>query len=84
MAWSDKRTWGTDMPPIEGDLVVVPENMALYVDQTTPVLEGILVNGGKLIFADENSDIKVHTGFITLHGGEFVAGTEEKPYQSKL
>lgn len=84
MAWSDKRTWGTDMPPIEGDLVVVPENMVLYVDESTPVLEGIVVNKGKLIFADEGGSIEVHTGFITLNGGEFIAGTEENPYQSNL
>ena len=69
MRWSDKRTWGTDVPPIDGDLVVVPQGMALYVDQSTPILEGILVEGGKLIFADEQNSIEVHTGFITLNGG---------------
>ena len=69
MRWSDKRTWGTDMPPVEGDLVVVPVGMTLYVDQSTPLLEGIVVDGGKLVFADEGQDIVVRTGFITLNGG---------------
>lgn len=84
MRWSDKRTWGTDMPPVEDDLVVVPKGMALYVDETTPKLMGIVVEEGKIIFADEGNDIEVHTGFITLNGGQFVAGTEENPYQGSL
>lgn len=84
MAWSDERTWGTDLPPVEGDLVVVPAGMALYVDVSTPKLEGIVVEGGKLIFADEGGAIEVHTGFITLNGGEFRAGTIGNPYQSQL
>lgn len=38
MRWSDIRTWGTDMPPIDGDLVFVPAGMNLLVDQSTPKL----------------------------------------------
>lgn len=52
MRWSDIRTWGTDLPPVEGDLVYVPKGMSLYVDQSTPRLDGIIVEEGKLIFAD--------------------------------
>ena len=42
-------------PPatVEGDLVYVPQGMTLFVDQSTPQLEGIVVENGKLIFADE-------------------------------
>ena len=68
MRWSDQRTWGTDLPPVEGDLVYVPEGMTLYVDQSTPQLEGIIVENGKLIFADEG-DMEIHTGLITINGG---------------
>jgi hypothetical protein len=32
MRWSDIRTWGTDLPPIDGDLVYVPKGMHLLVD----------------------------------------------------
>jgi len=52
MRWSDYRTWGTDLPPVEGDLVYVPKGMTLYVDQSTPRLDGIIVEDGRLIFAD--------------------------------
>lgn len=52
MRWSDIRTWGTDLPPVEGDLVYVPKGMTLLVDQSTPRLDGIVVEDGKLIFSD--------------------------------
>lgn len=83
MRWSDIRTWGTDLPPVEGDLVYVPQGMTLLVDQDTPILAGIVVENGKLIFADEK-DMTISTYLITLNGGEFRAGTEDKPYQHKL
>jgi hypothetical protein len=43
LKWSDSRTWGVDLPPIDGDLVYVPPGMTLLVDQNTPVLAGIAV-----------------------------------------
>lgn len=52
MRWSDVRTWGTDLPPVKDDLVYVPKGMHLLVDQSTPVLNGILVQGGVLEFSD--------------------------------
>jgi hypothetical protein len=83
LRWSDIRTWGTDLPPVDGDLVYVPPGMNLLVDQTTPILKGILVQNGTLTFADE-SDMVISTGLITLTGGKFIAGTEKQPYQHKL
>lgn len=32
LRWSDPRTWGTDLPPVNGDLVYVPLGMHLLVD----------------------------------------------------
>jgi hypothetical protein len=83
LRWSDIRTWGTDMPPIDGDIIEVPQGMNLLVDQSTPVLAGILVQNGSLTFADE-ADLVVQAGFITVVGGRFVAGTEQAPYQHQL
>jgi hypothetical protein len=79
LRWSDKRTWGVDLPPIDGDLVYVPQGMTLLIDQDTPILEGIAVNNGTLIFSDEK-DITVQAHFITVDGGQFIAGTEQKPH----
>lgn len=49
--WSDESTWGGDFPPTEGDTVYVPEGMVLIVDQSTPPLQLILVEG-TIIFSD--------------------------------
>jgi len=43
LKWSDQRTWGVDLPPIDDDLVYVPPGMTLLVDQDTPILKGIAV-----------------------------------------
>lgn len=43
LKWSDQRTWGTDLPPIDDDLVYVPYGMHLLVDVSTPILAGIIV-----------------------------------------
>lgn len=75
LKWSDKETWGVDLPPIDGDLVSVPAGMTLLVDQDTPNLKGIAVANGTIIFSDER-DLTINTGFITLVGGRFIAGTE--------
>jgi len=83
LKWSDSRTWGVDLPPIQGDLVYVPPGMSLLVDQDTPILAGIAVEDGALIFPN-NTDVTLQSNFITLNGGKFIAGTETAPLHSKL
>ena len=65
LKWSDQITWGVDLPPIDGDLVYIPKGMKLLVDDSTPELAGIVVEG-ILTFSDEK-DIEVRTNFITLN-----------------
>jgi len=50
--WSDPATWGGDIPPIDGDTVYVPKGMVLLVDQSTPKLQIIVVEGA-IIFEDK-------------------------------
>lgn len=52
----------------------MPKGTTLYVDEDTPILEGIAVEGGTLVFSDEK-DLTVRAGFITVNGGKFIAGT---------
>ena len=74
LKWSDAATWGVDIPPVDKDLVYIPFGTTLLVDQNTPILEGIVAQGGTIIFKD-GIDIVVRTGFITMNGGTFIAGT---------
>lgn len=80
--WSDPLTWGGDIPPIAGDTVYVPKGMVLLVDQSTPNLKTIVVEGA-IIFADED-DYVIETGSIIVNFGVFRAGTEKKPYSHQL
>lgn len=48
MRWTDTRTWGTDLPPVDDDLVYVPKGMHLLVDTSTPILKGIVVENGTI------------------------------------
>ena len=82
MRWSDPTTWGVDSLPNDGDLVHVPKGKVLYVDQSTPDLIGIVVEG-MIVFTDEK-DMTVRTGFIMINDGKFWAGDKKKPYQHKL
>lgn len=83
LRWSDSRTWGVDLPPVDGDLVFVPAGMTLLVDQDTPLLEGIAVQNGTILFSND-TNVTVSAGFITMNGGTFLAGTEATPLSSNL
>lgn len=72
--WSDNRTWPQNLSPIDGDLVQVSAGMNLFIDQDTPLLEGIVVNNGTLMFSNE-TDVKVRTKYIVINGGKLIAGT---------
>lgn len=52
LSWSSTSTWGVDSIPIDKDLVYVPLGTTLLVDVDTPILEGIAVEGGTLVFSD--------------------------------
>lgn len=80
--WTDPATWGGDIPPIDGDTVYVPKGMVLLVDQSTPNLKTIIVEGS-IIFADEQ-EMVIETGSIIVNFGVFRAGTEKVPYTNKL
>ena len=82
MRWSDADTWGVDFLPQDGDLIHVPKGQILYVDQSTPDLLGIVVEG-ILAFADEQ-DLVMRAGFITINEGIMYAGSENAPYNHDL
>jgi len=85
--WSDKETWGNDIPPLEGEAVNIPSGRQLLVDvPSTPLLAFVLVEGA-LIFeseADVDSLRTFDTNYIMVNGGYLEIGTEDEPYLSKL
>ena len=43
--WSSRFSWGGLDPPEEGDMVVIPADMTILLDVTTPVLSMLLIQG---------------------------------------
>ena len=85
--WSDKETWGNDIPPLEGEAVEIPSGQHLLVDMNVPKLAFVVVYGS-LIFpsndVDQTQERTFDAGYIMVNGGYVEVGTEEFPYNSKL
>lgn len=63
--WSSKFTWGGNDLPGEGEVVVISNYQKVYFDTTTPVLKGIIIIGGSLIF-DDSQDVKLQAEYIII------------------
>ncbi|XP_066278772.1 fibrocystin-L-like [Branchiostoma lanceolatum] len=80
--WSSVFTWGRGPLPEAGDFVVVPAGQTLLLDTDTPVLKMLLIEGGELIFDEQDVELQAENILIT-GGGLLQVGTEEEPFQHK-
>ena len=83
--WSSPTTWGGDPPPVAGDSVVVPKNTTVLLDQTTPNLNLIVIEG-ELVWAPPagGQKIELNAKYIFLHkGGKLRIGSEDEPYNGQ-
>ncbi len=82
--WSSKWTWGGEEPPREGELAVIGPSQTIYFDaQETPILKGLIIQGGSLIF-DDNQDVHLRAEYIIISdGGKLQIGTEQTPFQHR-
>lgn len=81
-AWSASTTWGGGKPPAEGDSVLIPANMTVFLDESPPVLNLMIVEG-ILEFDDSIPQLELHAHYILLqNGGRIRIGSEEKPYNA--
>ena len=84
--WSSRFTWGGEEPPRQDDFVVIPRGQTILLDTTTNILAYLLVQGGELIFDDEQEDdvVQLHTqGMLITDGGSLQVGTEAEPFLHK-
>ncbi|XP_072025340.1 fibrocystin-L-like [Amphiura filiformis] len=82
--WSSQYTWGGKDPPVKGDFVIIKAGQTVLLDQDTPVLKMVLIQGGCLIFDDEQASITLKAEYILIvDGGCLQIGTEEEPYLNK-
>lgn len=85
--WSDKETWGNDIPPLAGEAVEIPSGQHLLVDVDVPQLSFVLVYGSLIFESNENDHNHQRTfdaGYIMVNGGYLEIGTEDQPFNSKL
>ena len=55
----------------------------IYLDASTPVLKGLIIQSGSLIF-DDNQDVELNVEYIIItDGGTFEVGTRQQPFQHK-
>ncbi|XP_018426208.1 PREDICTED: fibrocystin-L [Nanorana parkeri] len=80
--WSSKYTWGGETPPDEGSLAVITQGQTILLDQSTPVLKMLLIQGGTLIFDEADIELQAENILIT-DGGLLQIGTEAAPFQHK-
>ena len=79
--WSDPLTWktlGTGVPT-DGDVVVIPKGIHIILDQDTPHLEGLRIDG---VMELDEKDLALTADYILVKG-LFQIGTESKPFAHK-
>ena len=69
--WSSVYTWNGSRLPEEGSFVIVPKGQTLSLDIDTPVLKILLIDGGTLLF-DDNQDVTLRAeNIIVVNDGIF-------------
>ncbi|XP_044933989.1 fibrocystin-L [Mustela putorius furo] len=81
-AWSSNFSWGGKSPPEEGSLVVITKGQTVLLDQNTPILKMLLIQGGTLIFDEADIELQAENILIT-DGGLLQIGTEASPFQHR-
>ncbi|KAG9478621.1 hypothetical protein GDO78_012332 [Eleutherodactylus coqui] len=80
--WSSRYTWGGESPPEEGSMAVITKGQTILLDESTPVLKMLLIQGGTLIFDEADIELQSENILIT-DGGALQIGTEDAPFQHK-
>jgi G8 domain len=80
LRWSDPATWG-DRVPAAGDIVKIPEDKIIVLDQSTPALGGLLIKGQ--LHISKQKDISITSNWIAV-SGLMQAGTEVVPHPRQL
>lgn len=75
MLWSEPATWG-GTKPVAGDTVTIPAGMHVLLDEDTPPLAGLTIEG---ILAFDQQDLELTAGWVMVMG-EFHIGSELSPF----
>ena len=83
--WSSPYTWGCNddsCKPKAGEIIVIPKDQVILLDESTPHLAVLIIDGGHMIW-DRQDGLELHMDYgIVNSGGSFSIGTEEEPFCS--
>ena len=80
--WSALTSWQYQEPPVDGDIVWIPDGQVILLDKNTPILVFLLVQGA--LYFDRTKDISVDAYYIFVLGGYMEIGTEEEPFERSV
>lgn len=75
--WSDEATWGDIGKPEEGDVVTIPSDLHVILDEIPPQLGGLIING---VLEFDEQDIQFTSEWILVDEGILVIGSELNPH----
>jgi len=62
-------------------VAVIGRSQTIYFNTETPILKGVIIQGGSLIF-DDQQDVHLRAEYIVISdGGKLQIGTREQPFQ---
>lgn len=74
--WSDNNAWDSGQKPVQGEVVTIPSGRRIILDENTPALSGLVING-ELEFMER--DLSLTSEYIVIHGSLQI-GTSEQPF----
>lgn len=69
--WSERTTWKNGQLPVDNDFVWIPNGQSIMLDQDTPNLLFLLVQGA-LYLDDSLPHISIDAKYIFVYGGKFI------------
>lgn len=76
--WSARTSWLNQEPPVEGDLVYIPDGQVLSLDIFTPVFSVVVIEGA--LYFDNTRDVSLDAFYIFVNGGLLQVGTADEPF----
>jgi len=78
--WSALTSWLNQEPPLEGDLVYIPDGQVILLDINTPILTALIIEGA--LYFDRTKNLTLDASYIFINGGLLQVGTAEDPFEN--
>lgn len=80
--WSALTSWLNQEPPLDGDLVYIPDGQVILLDMNTPLLTAVIIEGA--LYFDPTKDLTMDASYIFVNGGSLIIGTHEHPFEKQV